>query len=92
LAGFAGGKKPRENRTQFDEFKSKSTVNVLAATEETAHIFASIKNNLKLAGTPAPINDIWIAAHVLETGSVIVTYDKHFQSMSGLRIADLAGK
>jgi tRNA(fMet)-specific endonuclease VapC len=89
LAGFAGGKRNRENRTELDEFKSKSVVKVLAATEETAHIFSSIKHNLKHAGTPVPINDVWIAAHAIETGAAIVTYDKHFTAIPGLRIADL---
>jgi tRNA(fMet)-specific endonuclease VapC len=92
LAGFAGGKRNRENRIQLDEFKSKSTVKVLAATEETAHLFASMKNSLKQAGTPVPINDIWIAAHTLETGAAIVTHDKHFEAIQGLRIVDLGGK
>jgi tRNA(fMet)-specific endonuclease VapC len=89
LAGFAGGKRNHENRAQLDEFKSKSTVKVLAATEETAGIFAVIKNTLKLAGKPIPVNDIWIAAHALETGSAIVTNDKHFEAIGGLRIVDL---
>jgi len=92
LAGFAGGKRNRENRAQLDEFKSKSTVKVLAATEETANIFASIKNTLKQAGRPIPINDIWIAAHALETGAAVVTLDKHFNAIDGLRIVDLGGK
>jgi tRNA(fMet)-specific endonuclease VapC len=92
LAGFAGGKRNRENCVQLDEFKSKSTVKVLAATEETATIFASIKNALKQAGNPIPINDIWIAAHALETGAVVVTLDMHFKAIDGLRIVDLGGK
>jgi tRNA(fMet)-specific endonuclease VapC len=91
LAGFAGGKRNSENRAQLDEFKSKSTVKVLAATEETAHIFASIKNNLKQAGTPVPVNDIWIASHALETGAAVVTHDKHFKAIGGLRIVDVNG-
>jgi tRNA(fMet)-specific endonuclease VapC len=89
LGGFIGGKRNRENRSELDEFKSKSIVKVLSATEETAQIFASIKNNLTLAGTPLPINDIWIAAHALETGAAIVTYDRHFQLVQGVRMVDL---
>jgi tRNA(fMet)-specific endonuclease VapC len=92
LAGFAGGKRNRENQTQLDEFKSKSTVKVLAATEETANVFASIKNALKQAGKPIPTNDIWIAAHALETGAAVVTLDRHFELINGLRIVDLGGK
>jgi len=35
---------------------------------------------------PLPINDVLIAAHALETGSVVVTYDTQFESMPGLRL------
>jgi len=89
LVGFAGGKRNKENRIQLEEFKSKQTVKVLFATEETAQVFASIKNALKRAGTPIPSNDLWIAAHALETGSAMVTFDKYFTFVPGLRIVDL---
>jgi tRNA(fMet)-specific endonuclease VapC len=34
----------------------------------------------------SPINDVWIAAHGLETGSILVTYDDHFAVIPGLRL------
>ena len=40
---------------------------------------------LRKAGTPLPINDLWIAAHALETGSTLITYDSHFKKIAGLR-------
>ena len=49
-------------------------------------IFGKLKNDLKLAGTPLPINDVWIASHAMETGSVIVTYDRHFFRIPGVRV------
>jgi tRNA(fMet)-specific endonuclease VapC len=42
----------------------------------------------KKSGTPIPINDAWIAAHALETGSVLVTFDEHFTAVPGLRLWD----
>ena len=36
------------------------------------------------AGTPIPINDVWIAAHATESGSYIVSYDGHFAKVSGI--------
>jgi len=45
-----------------------------------------LKDNLRKLGTPIPINDVWIAAHALETGSVLVTYDDHFSRIPGLRL------
>jgi predicted nucleic acid-binding protein len=49
-------------------------------------VFGEVKNNLKNAGAPIPINDAWIAAHALETGSEIVTYDAYFKNIPGLRL------
>jgi tRNA(fMet)-specific endonuclease VapC len=87
-AGFLGGTKNRENRDVLKRFLSKPTVKMLNATSETAEVFGSLKNELKQAGTALPINDVWIAAHGIETGSVIVTYDQHFLKISGIRLWD----
>ena len=87
-AGFMGGRKEKENRDILKKFLSKPSVKILNATYETAEVFGLIKDRLKKAGTPLPINDVWIAAHCVETGSVIVSYDLHFLNVSGLRMWD----
>lgn len=86
-AGFAGGAKKRENAATLDRFLMKPSVKILKATAETAEVFGQVKFNLEKSGTPLPINDVWIAAHALETGSVVVTLDKHFKSVPGLRLS-----
>ena len=85
-AGFAGGARERENKDTLQRFLMKSTVKILNATSETAEVFGLVKFNLMKSGKPLPINDIWIAAHALETGAVVVTYDAHFKSIPGLRL------
>ncbi len=85
-AGFRGGSRPQENKKILEKFLSKPTVRVLNATEETADIFGMIKHDLKKAGTPLPINDVWIAAHAIEIGTVVVTYDAHFKKIAGIRL------
>ena len=87
-AGFKGGNKEKENITILRKFLNKPTVSTLGASKDTAEIFGMVKNSLKVAGTPIPINDVWIAAHTLETGSIIITYDKHFNQVPGLRVWD----
>jgi len=84
-AGFAGGTKERGNKDTLNRFLLKPTVKILNATSETAKIFGMVKQDLKKAGTPLPINDVWIAAHALETGSTLITYDSHFNKIAGLR-------
>jgi tRNA(fMet)-specific endonuclease VapC len=85
-AGFRAGKKGRENRRILERFLEKPSVAVLEATRETAEIFGIVKDSLRKAGKPIPVNDVWIAAHALETGSVLVTYDDHFRVVPGLRV------
>jgi len=85
-AGFAGGSKEQENRETLNHFLLKPTVKILNATLETAEVFGMVKSELKAAGTPLPINDL------IETGSIVVTFDKHFNKVSGLRLWDQAGK
>jgi len=85
-AGFRAGKKRPENRRILERFLEKPSVAVLEATRETAEIFGIVKNSLRKAGKPIPVNDVWIAAHALETGSVLVTYDAHFRAVPGLRV------
>jgi tRNA(fMet)-specific endonuclease VapC len=85
-AGFKGGRREKENLERLRAFLAKETVRVLLADPETAEIFGEIKHRLKEAGTPIPINDVWIAAHAMQTGSFVVSYDKHFALVPGLLV------
>lgn len=85
-AGFRCGNKEKENRKILKEFLSKPLVVLLNCTEETSEIFGEIKCNLKREGRPIPINDIWIASHAIESGSILITYDVHFKEIKGLRL------
>lgn len=86
--GFRAGQRERKNKEILQRFLQKPSVAVLEASRETAEIFGMIKNALKDAGHPIPINDVWIAAHTLEAGAILVTYDAHFTAVPGLRVWD----
>ena len=85
--GFKCGSKDRKNREMLDRFLSKSTVEVVDVTAETAEVYASIMDSLRKIGKPIPTNDVWIAAHATEVGAAVLTFDKHFTSIPGLRLA-----
>lgn len=85
-AGFRGGTKYQENKDILEKFLHKPTVEILNATETTSDIFGQLKNSLKNAGTPLPINDVWIASHALQTGSKLISYDRHFAKCPGVRL------
>ncbi len=86
LSGFKAGAKERQNKAWLQEFLGKITVQVIDVTMETAEIFSEIKYSLKLSGKPLPINDVWIAAQAVETGSTVITYDAHFALISKVRV------
>jgi tRNA(fMet)-specific endonuclease VapC len=83
-AGFKGGRKERINLKTLGDFLRRPAVRTLDVTSATAEVFGVVKHALKVAGTPIPINDVWIAAHAIESGSWLVTYDRHFTHVPGL--------
>jgi tRNA(fMet)-specific endonuclease VapC len=91
ISGFRLGSKEKPNRQLLEKFLAKPNIEVLDATRETAEYFGLIKSELKKAGRPIPLNDVWIAAQALETGSVLMTYDSHFAAVPGLRLWDELG-
>ncbi|MDO8452510.1 MAG: type II toxin-antitoxin system VapC family toxin [bacterium] len=86
FAGFRGGNRENGNKTLLEKFLKKPGVEVVNVTRETAEVFGEIKYILTKAGTPLPINDVWIASCALETGAVVLTRDAHFSKIPGLRI------
>ncbi len=86
FTGFKGGTKEKLNRNILNKFIDKPTVRIIEGTAETAEIFSEVKHELKMKGTPVPINDIWIASNCIETGSVLITADNHFKLIKGLRV------
>ena len=83
-SAFKGGKREEENREELNIFLDSPRVFVRPIDVETADFYASILNNLKVAGTPIPTNDIWIAAVAFQHGYIIFTKDRHFNLIPGL--------
>ena len=88
-AGFRGGSRLQANTKQLARFLGKATVRVLEVGQETAEVFGQVKDALRRAGTPIPINDVWMAAQALETGAVMVSFDEHFRMVPGIRLWDV---
>jgi tRNA(fMet)-specific endonuclease VapC len=84
LSGFKGGSRESENREELNLFLDSPRVVVHYIDEGTADFYASILTTLKVAGTPIPTNDIWIAAVAFQHGYKILSNDKHFRLIPGL--------
>lgn len=88
LVGFKRGSREQDNKLFLEAFISKLKVEILEINIETSEVYAEVKNMLKRSGNPIPTNDLWIASQAIENGIVVVTYDKHFRMIPGLRTWD----
>lgn len=61
---------------------------VLSPSLETLPFYAEIRNELKQAGTPIPANDCWIAALVRQYKMQLVSRDRHFDRVKGVKRLD----
>ena len=91
LFGFRNGTRYDEDRAQLDAFLSRRFVRTLEVTLDSAERFGLIATQLRRNGTPIPTNDVWIAAHAMESGSQLLSFDGHFEAVEGLLWRRLGG-
>lgn len=48
------------------------------------YVFGRIAAALRRKGRPLPTNDIWIAAHAMECGADLLSFDRHFAEVDGI--------
>ncbi len=92
LFGFRNGTRYDENRAQLDAFLSRRFVRTIEVTVETAERFGLIAAQLRRRGTSIPTNDVWIAAHAMESGAHLLSFDRHFEVVEGLLWSRLGGE
>lgn len=79
--GFLRGTRQRENERWLEKFIGRRDVTVLFPDERTLLHYASVRSQLTDQGTPIPMNDLWIAALVIQHGLVLCTRDAHFDHL-----------
>ena len=62
----------------------------LPASRTTARHYGGLFSGLKSAGTPLPVNDIWIAAATLDCGGHLLTLDADFARIDRLSVTVLS--
>lgn len=90
-AAFELGRRSRENRAVLEEFLAEPFVATLGVTAEVARTYGRHFARLRRAGTPIPVNDVWIAAETLDCGGHLLTFDRHFERIEGLDCTVLEG-
>ena len=83
-SGFLNGTRAAENERVLRAFLGKRDIHVLLPDETTTVHYGSIHHQLRRQGTPIPINDVWIAALVLQHGLTLYARDKHFDHLPQL--------
>lgn len=84
LYGFRRGSRLDRNLRELQAFIDNPYVTVAPVGYTTADRYARIAAALRAKGRPIPSNDIWIAAHALETGADLLSADRHFAEIDGL--------
>ena len=62
-----------------------SACRILDITEKTAIAYARIRSDLKMAGTPIPANDAWIAALCRQHALPLLSREQHFDLVKSIR-------
>jgi tRNA(fMet)-specific endonuclease VapC len=84
LFGFRNGSRFERNRRELEDFLRTPYVELLPITFVTADRYGLISAALRRKGRPIPTNDIWIAAHAMESGAELLSFDEHFEEIDGL--------
>lgn len=87
-SGFQIGSLTEKNLTELNEFLSKPGISIIEINKEIAFRYGFLTKKLRKQGTPIPTNDIWIAASTMDTGSILLSSDKHFKRVPGLMVLD----
>ena len=84
LYGFRGGSDFDRNVQALRSFLNRSYVSVVDVGPVTADRYGGIAAALRAKGRLIPTNDMWIAAHAMETGADLVSADRHFAHVDGI--------
>lgn len=83
-AAFRLGRRTSDNRAKLEEFLHEDFVEVLSVTADAARRYGEIFVALRTAGTPIPVNDIWIAAATIAAGAELISFDSDFERIARL--------
>jgi len=84
LAGFRRGSRFEQNMAHLNAFLEEPLASVVPVDSVTADRYARVSASLRAKGRPIPTNDMWLAAHAMETGADLVSADRHFEHVDGI--------
>ena len=78
LYGFRQGPRLEQSLAELRSFLDRPYMSFVPVGSVTADRYSRIMVSLRARGRPIPINDVWSAAHAMETGADLVSADSHF--------------
>jgi tRNA(fMet)-specific endonuclease VapC len=90
LGEFRYGIRQSRDRQRYEQWLTESLGNfrILDVDEATAASYATVRMELKKAGTPIPSNDVWIAALCRQHSLFLLSRDRHFDLVVGIHRID----
>jgi len=85
--GAVNSSSPEKHLSQIG--KLLRHIEVVGVDAVVARVFGTIKRDLKLAGTPIPENDIWIAAIAKAGNFSLASDDAHFRRISNITMFNI---
>ena len=78
LYAFRQGRRTEQHVAQLRSFLDRPYVSFVPVGPVTADRYARIMESLRAKGIQIPTNDVWIAAHAMETGADLVSADRNY--------------
>ena len=82
--GFRWGSRFERSMAELRSFLGSPYVSLVPVGLVTADRYSRIARTLRAKGRPIPTNDIWVAAHAMETGADLISADRHFEHVDGI--------
>ena len=87
LSEFRFGIAHSRHRKEYEKWLAEliAATRVLPVDEEASSHYAQVRAELKKAGKPIPSNDLWIAALCRQHRFPLMSQDRHFDAVQGLK-------
>lgn len=87
LGEYRYGISQSRERNRYEQWLSEylPKFRILDIDERTTISYSAVRMELKRAGTPIPSNDLWIAALCRQHSLPIVSRDRHFDAVPGIK-------
>ena len=92
LYGFRHGSRYERHAREMRAFLDNPYVSLVPVGATTADRYSRIAASLRVKGRRIPTNDLWIAAHAMETGADLVSAARHFEHVDGIAWIRLRGE